>query len=311
MRHSTHPLIVVLGPTGSGKSDLALHLAEVLPGEIVNFDSVQVHRGLNVGSAKVPPHERRGIVHHLIDVMDATDDLSAGAYARMAGEALNEIRSRNVLPVLVGGTGFYLRAVINGLSPAPQRDSGLRNRLAKIADSRPAALHRFLRIHDPTAAQRIHANDRQKLIRAIELTVVARQPASVTQSLPRLPLEGFRVLKLGLNPDRQLLYPRINRRTETMFAAGLIEETKALLDSGVPATAKALQSLGYRQALQYLSGEFTLGQAITDCQTRTRQYAKRQLTWFRAEPDVAWLPGFGADCNIQEQAAAAVRLFVS
>ena len=237
--------------------------------------------------------------------------MTAGTYSRLAREALDSIRSRSVLPILVGGTGFYLRALLDGLSPAPQRDADLRIRLTNIAVRRPGALYRFLRVYDPAALPRIHANDHQKLIRAIELTVLGRQPATLTQSQPRIPLEGFRVLKLGLNPERALLHCRINERAERMFSAGLIDETRALLASGVPASAKALQSLGYKQALQFIKGQTTIRQAIEECQTRTRQYAKRQLTWFRAEPNVTWLTGFGCDPPIKEQADSAVRAFLS
>ena len=285
------PLVAVAGPTGSGKSALALSLASALGGEIVNYDSVQVYRGLDIGSAKTPPAERLGVPHHLIDILEPHEELTAGAYARLARPLLTEIASRGKLPVLVGGTGFYLRALLAGLSPAPERDAALRDRLSTLAERRPAALHRLLRRLDPEAARRIHPNDCQKLIRAVEL---AR-----AQRLPRDPLTGFRIVKIGLNPDRQLLYQRINQRTEQMFASGLLEETEALLQTGLSPNAKPLQTLGYKQAVQVLARTLPLEHAIAECQTKTRQYAKRQLTWFRSEPDITWLQGFGDEPHLQ------------
>lgn len=291
------PLAVVLGPTGSGKSDLALVLAESVRGEIVNCDSVQVYRGLEIGAAKVPVSERRGIPHHLIDIIDPTEELTAGAYARLARQALARIASRECVPIVVGGTGFYLRALLDGLSPAAGRDERLRARLTRIAGRRPAALHRMLRARDPASASRIHPNDRQKLIRALELTFLEGQAASLTQSRPRDALQGFAVIKLGLAPDRKTLYERLNRRTEIMFREGILREAATL-----PPGAKPLQTLGYKQAHSVLQGSLTLEEAIRECQTKTRQYAKRQMTWFRAEPGVIWLPGFGSDSEIQRKA---------
>ncbi|MBV9268422.1 MAG: tRNA (adenosine(37)-N6)-dimethylallyltransferase MiaA [Acidobacteriaceae bacterium] len=303
-------VIAVAGPTGSGKSELGLAIAEAFKGEIVNYDSVQVYRGLDIGSAKLPASARRGIPHHLIDVLDPIADLTAGAYARMARGVLTEVWGRGRLPILVGGTGFYLRALLDGLSPAPERDPKLRSRLAVIAVRRPGALHRFLRCVDPDAARRIHANDLQKLIRAIEMTTLAGRPSSVTQTLPRHKLEGFSVLKLGLAPDRAQLRDRLNTRAIRMFEQGLVEETRRLLNNGVPANTKALQSLGYKQALAVLSGATSVEHAIAESQARTRQYAKRQFTWFRADPEVHWLHGFGAEPGIQQEALRQVASFL-
>jgi tRNA dimethylallyltransferase len=294
------PLIAIVGPTGSGKSALALRLAAELGGEIVNYDSVQVYRHLDIGSAKTPAAERRGIPHHLIDVLDPCQELSAGEFARLCRPLLGEISARSRVPVLVGGTGFYLRALLQGLSPLHGRKPALRQRLTAIASRRPALLHRFLRRFDGAAAARIHPHDLQKLIRAVELAGSERLPAE--------PLTGFRVLKIGLQPDRDLLYQRLNIRTERMFRDGLIEEVNTLLRAGVPPHAKALQTLGYKQAMQVLSGEATLPAAIAECQTRTRQYAKRQLTWFRAESDISWCHGFGDSPNLQLSALALCKL---
>jgi tRNA dimethylallyltransferase len=188
------------------------------------------------------------------------------------------------------------------LSPAPTRDRALRERLDARAAHRPLVLHRFLRRYDPVAAARIHANDHQKLIRAIELTLLAAQPASQTQNAPRDPLRGSATLKLGLSPERHLLYDRLNQRCCRMFEQGLLAETEALLGAGFSPDLKALQSLGYKQALQHLSGNLSYKDAVVECQTRTRQYAKRQLTWFRREPNVEWLAGFGTEGSVQQTA---------
>lgn len=301
------PLLVVLGPTGAGKSDLALTLAEAFSGEIVNCDSIQVYRGLDIGSAKVPAAERRGIPHHLIDILGPNDDLTAGAYSHLARDVIADIQQRGRVPVVVGGTGFYLRALIDGLSPAPPRDEELRTRLYQLAARRPAILHRFLRRYDPPAAARIHANDRQKLIRAIEMIRLTQQPATVTQSLPRQALEDAAILKIGLHPARASLYKRLDERSAWMFRNGLVAETKALLEAGYSPASKPLQSLGYKQAVEVLKEQLSIEEAIRECQTKTRQYAKRQMTWFRRERDVHWLAGFGHEEDIQQQAIALTR----
>jgi tRNA dimethylallyltransferase len=297
-----YPLIAVIGPTGSGKSALAVRLAAEFNGEIVNCDSVQVYAGLNVGAAKTPVAERMGIPHHLLDVIDPAGELTAGEYARQASWVLAGIRERRAVPVIAGGTGFYLRALLHGLSPAPQRNQELRERLTLMAARRPLALHRFLRKFGPTAAARIHANDHQKLIRAIEFIGQAAEP--------RRGIEGFRVLKIGLNPARSLLYEKLNQRAAWMFENGLLDETRSLLERRVPLTAKALATLGYRQAVGVLREQMTLAEAIGDCQLRTRHYAKRQITWFRKETDVQWLADFGDDASVQATAAEWVREFL-
>ncbi len=303
------PLVVVLGPTGSGKSRLAMDLGSQFRGEIISCDSVQVHRGLDIGSAKIPVAERLAIPHHLIDAVDPGDELTAGAYARLARQILQEVSARGALPIVAGGTGFYLRALLDGLSPAPQRDSAMRGRLQRLAGRRPGALHRFLRRFDPGAALRIHPNDHQKLIRAVELTIRSNQPASKTQAAPRASLQGYSVFKVGLAPNRAALYESLDRRSAGLFRSGLLEETKQLLTCISPG-AKALGSLGYKQAVQILTLGMPLEEAIRECQTRTRQYAKRQLTWFRREQDVHWLHGFGTDQTIRQRASRLVGDFL-
>jgi tRNA dimethylallyltransferase len=297
-----YPLIAVVGPTGAGKSELALRLADWFRGEIVNCDSVQVYQGLDIGSAKTPERRRLGIPHHLLDIIPPSDELTAGSYARRATAALHAIRSRGTLPVMAGGTGFYLRALIDGLSPVPARNQELRARLADVARRRPGALFRFVRLRDVGVAERVHPNDRQKLLRAIEL--IGQRFA------PRQALEGFRVLKIGLIPDRATLYQKLDERSVRMFENGLLAETQGLLDAGLSPGAKALATLGYRQAVSVLTRVMPVSEAIADCQLRTRRYAKRQITWFRSEPDVHWLTGFGDDGGVQEEAASLVRDFL-
>lgn len=294
------PLIAVVGPTGAGKSDLALRIAQERGGEVVNFDSVQMYRGFDIGSAKVPVEERRGIPHHLIDVADPADEMTAGEFARLARAVLEDIRQRGKLPVLVGGTGFYLRALLMGLSPAPERDEGLRERLSGLRNA--GALHRFLRRFDPAAAARIHPNDRQKLIRAVEMSMLAQRPASAVQAENRTGLSGYRTLLIGLTPAREALRERLNRRSEWMFAHGLVEETRGLMAAGVPSGAKPMLSLGYKQAAAVIEERMSVAEAVVECQARTRQYAKRQLTWFRAEAGVQWVNGFGAEAAVQDAA---------
>jgi tRNA dimethylallyltransferase len=293
------PILVVLGPTGSGKSELALTLAEHFSGEIVNCDSIQVYRGLDIGSAKTPVGNRREIPHHLLDVIGPGEELSAGSYARMARQVILDIQTRGRLPIVVGGTGFYLRALLDGLSPAPGRNPQLRERLHKMQTRRPGSLHRILRRYDSVAASRIHANDTPKLIRAIEIMLLSGEPATHAQSAPRLAFSGIAALKIGLAPDRKLLYERLNERATWLFHNGLITETQRLLELGYEPKSKPMQSLGYKQAVQVISGALSLDSAILECQIRTRQYAKRQITWFRAERDVCWITGFGSDSSVQ------------
>jgi tRNA dimethylallyltransferase len=300
-------LLVILGPTGSSKSHLGLRLAEEFDGEIVNCDSVQIYRQLDAGSAKTPIAERRGIPHHLVDVASVDEHFSAGDFQRLARKAVASIQARGKLPIVVGGTGLYLRALLEGLSAAPQRDAVLRERLQRIAAKRPRALHRVVAAKDPLAAARIHPNDRQKLIRALEMIALSGQPASALQERPRDSLTGVRVIKLGLNPPRPLLNDRLNRRCSYMFDHGLIEEASSLLAAGHPGNSKALQSLGYKQAILVLAGGVSRASALEDCQLKTRQYAKRQLTWFRKEENVSWIAGFGDDEMVQNEAIVLIR----
>ena len=295
--HAVDPLVVLLlGPTGSGKTALSLALAERFGGEIVSCDSVAVYRGMDLGTAKPTAEERSRVPHHLIDIADPDQPFSAGAYSRMARAALREIAGRGRLPIVTGGTGLYLRALTEGLFAGPERHEPLRERLRQRAQQRGSAwLHRLLARLDPPSAARIHANDASKLIRAIEVCLAARQPMS--QVLSRDPLTGFRLLRIGLNPPRKELYQRLNERCAAMFAAGLVEETRDLL--GRYGRVKALDSLGYRQALAVIDGKITPDAAIAAAQVGHRNYAKRQLTWFRREPDVCWIERFGDETETQ------------
>ncbi len=305
-----NPLIVlpvVLGPTGSGKSELSLRLARELGGEIVNCDSVQIYRRFQIGTAKVPEAARRGIPHHLIDVIEPGGLFTAGDYAVAAGAALRDIAGRGRIPIVVGGTGFYLRALLDGLSPGPPRDAALREKLQDRERRRAGSLHRILTRLDPATASRIHRNDRNKTMRALEVRLVAGRPMSELFAGGRESLAGFRPIKIGLSPDRDLLYRQLDKRAITMFDRGLMDEVRHLLASGVAPDAKPFESLGYAQALSAVRGSIAAEQAIESTQQETRRYAKRQLTWFRKERDVHWFNGFGDELGVQEQALALAR----
>jgi tRNA dimethylallyltransferase len=300
------PLIVIVGPTGSGKSALALGLAAAVSGEIVNFDSLQLYRGFDVGTAKTPVSERRDIPHHLFDVLEASSGYgggySAGDYARLARGAIAEVAARGRVPIAVGGSGFYLRALMEGLPELPSGSLALRSRLKVRESRRPGSLHRLLTRLEPGAVSRIHSHDVQKTIRALEIRLLTHTgiPARETAE----PLRGYRILQIGLHPDRSELVRRLNARVEAMFAGGLIEEVRALLEHGATGGEKPFESLGYKQALQYIRGGATLKQAILSTQIETRQYAKRQMTWFARDARVHWLAGFGDDPTIVNEALA-------
>jgi len=304
--------LVLLGPTGSGKTALSLHLAERFHGEIVSCDSVAVYREFEIGTAKPSVQDRKRIPHHLIDVADPTEQFTAGDYSRLARAAIAGIHARGHMPVVVGGTGLYLRALLEGLFAGPARSEQLRERLRQRHAARGAEhLHRLLQKLDPPAAAIIHANDVPKLIRAIEVCLSARQSMTALWQAGRDPLRGFRILRIGLNPTREALYQRVNLRAQAMFTQGqgqeqgLVEETRMLKDRYGDA-ARPLASLGYKQAQQFLCGDLSLEQAIAAAQQGHRNYAKRQMTWFRREPDVAWINGFGDDAKVQKQAVELV-----
>lgn len=300
-------LVVVLGPTASGKTTLSLEIAEKFDGEIVNCDSVAMYREFEIGTAKPSRAERARIPHHLFDYVSPTDYITAGEFARRARRVLQEIKARRHLPVVVGGTGLYLRALLEGFFPGPQRSEELRERLRERAGERGTAyVHRLLRKLDPVAAQAIHPNDLPKLIRAIEVCLRSKSKMSELWKHGRDPIQGFRIVRIGLNPDREVLYKCINARAVRMFESGLVEETAELL-AKYGDSARALSSLGYKQSVQVLRGQIGREPAIVAAQQGHRNYAKRQMTWFRREPDVIWLEGLGDDREIQMRAIAVIE----
>ena len=305
-------LLVLLGPTASGKTALSLDLAERFSGEIVSCDSVAVYREMEIGTAKPSPAERRQVPHHLIDVADLSEAFTAGDYSRLARAALAAIAARKKLPIVTGGTGLYLRALIDGLFPAPphspEQSNLIRTRLRSAEAAKGANwLHRILSRLDPEAAKQIHPNDTPKLVRAIEVCLAAGQPMTKAWQAGRNALRGYRILRIGLNPDRRALYARINQRAAAMFENGLVEETRQLA-ARYGDDARPLTSLGYKQALAHLKLKMTLEEAIASAQQGHRNYAKRQMTWFRREPEVHWLNGFGDQEEIRE---AAQRIIAS
>lgn len=300
--------VLILGPTGSGKTALSLALAERFGGEIVSCDSVAVYRGMDLGSAKPTREEQGRAPHHLIDVVDPDEPMTAGEYSRLARAALREIAGRGRLPIVTGGTGLYLRALTEGLFAGPARQDELRARLNASHEKHGAGwLHRVLRRLDPVAAGRIHANDVPKLIRAIEVCLAGKMPISAAfeagATPGRDPLTGFRLLRIGLNPPRADLYERLNARAAAMFEAGLVDEARGLVERF--GRVLALDALGYRQAVAVVDGTLTLEDAVAQAQQGHRNYAKRQLTWFRREPGVEWMEGFG---DAEETVAASIAL---
>jgi tRNA dimethylallyltransferase len=299
------PLVVILGPTASGKSSLAIEVARRWQGEVVCCDSTQLYRHFDIGTSKLRGAEQRGVPHHLTDLLEPHEIFTAGDYRRRALEVLADLRSRCHLPVLTAGTGFYLRALLEGLADAPGRSEELRERLRRRARERGAEyLHRLLARLDPPSAARVAARDTPKLIRAIEVCLASGRPMSELLRQPRPHLEGFEPVKVGLMPPRAALYARIDRRTRTMLAAGWLEEVRSLIARGFDASLKPFQFIGYSELRAHLSGAVDLDAAVRAIQQATRRYAKRQITWFRREPGVSWFEGFGDDHAIVENVVA-------
>jgi len=293
---------VVLGPTGSGKTVLSLALAERFQGEIVNCDSVAMYREFEIGTAKPTAAERARVPHHLLDFVEPSGYITAGEYARQARQVLDQIKGRGALPIVAGGTGLYLRALLEGLFAGPQRSEELRQRLRERAEEKGGGyLHRMLDRLDSAAAAKIHAHDTPKLLRAIEVCLASRAKMSELWKQGRDPLRGFRIVRLGLDPERSALYDRINQRAQRMFDGGLVEETRSLLEK-YGTDVRPLSALGYKQAAALVRGEIDRKTAVQTAQQAHRNYAKRQMTWFRREPDVIWIPGFGDDIRVQSEA---------
>ena len=306
-----YPGIIILGPTASGKTKLGIDLALRFRGEIVSCDALQVYRHMDIGTAKVSPTEKERVRHHMLDLRDPGEDFSAGDYQRLAREALNEIRSRGNRPFVVGGTGFYLKALIEGLFEGPARSEELRARMRKIIGRRgPGTLHRALRLVDPESANRIAEADPERIIRAYEVRLISGKSISWWQQQPRDVLTGYRWLKLGIDVPRDLLYQRINRRVEEMFESGLVEEAKTLLNS-YPKCSQAFKAIGYRQISEYLDGKYSLSQAMDATQMESRRYAKRQLTWFRSDPNILWLDGRLEFDELRSQAEIHIANFLN
>jgi len=298
---------VIVGPTASGKSALGIFLAQQRGGEVLVCDSAQVYRHFDIGTGKVTEAARRGVPHHLLDLCEPTEEFTAGDYLRRGRKVLAEVSGRGRLPIVTAGTGLYLRALLEGLSPLPPRSPELRARLQADAEEKGSEyLHRLLARVDPAAAGEIAPRDTPKLIRALEVCFLARQPRTELFRAGRPRLEGYRVVKLGLLPERAALYERIEARVEAMLDAGWLEETRRLLER-FPAHAKPFGVLGYKQLVAHLRGELSLKDAIKQTKHETRQYAKRQITWFRKEPGVEWLHAFGDDASIQAEALARLR----
>jgi len=298
-------IVVVAGPTGSGKSELALRLALAHHGEIVNYDSMQIYRGFDIGTAKPSEADRRAVPHHLFDVIDATEEFNAADYARVARPLCDDIVARGRLAILAGGTFFYLRALLSGLPEMPGRDETLRTRIRRIAhrDRGPALLHRWLERVDPVTASRIPPTDRHRVERALEVWITTGKPISSWQrpgdeNAPELP-----TVKIGLRVGRAELNDRLDARVDAMYRSGLVDETRALLRT-FPRTARPFGAIGYREAAAVVGGETDLQSAIAETKQRTRAYAKRQMTWLRSERNVQWIDATSAEENL----AAALRL---
>ncbi len=333
---NTPSLIAILGPTASGKSALAIHLARQLNGEIIACDSTQLYRGFDIGTGKPTLEERQGIPHHLLDVLDPTEATTAGGYREMALAVLNDLRERNKLPILTVGTGLYMRALFDGLADLPQRSEELRARLrASIAKHGDTYLHRLLKRLDPPSAQRIAPADTQKLIRAVEVCLLARKPLTEVHNQGRNPLTGWHILKIGLQPQREELYARIHTRIDAMLAKGWRNEVNHLLAASSAAdepngsplrsqqdsshaaamappaspadSAKPFDFIGYREMAAVVRNEMALGDARAAIQQSTRRYAKRQRTWFHREANVHWFSGFGDDPQLQTEALQWLR----
>ncbi len=309
----SYPVIAIVGPTASGKSDLAVFLAESFSGEIVNYDSVQIFRHLNIGTAKPNAEELQRVPHHMIDIREPTEIYTAGDYQRDARRVLEEIRHRHKLPILVGGTGLYLRALTEGLFNGPKRSTYWRNRLEMLAERKGRAhVHRLLSRLDPAAAARIAVRDKPKIIRALEVRLETGKALSEhLQEQPRQPLTGFDVRLIGLNPSREELYRRIDNRVQQMLDAGLVEEVRGLLARGIPPSAKPFEAIGYRHVIGDLDSCSPGQQTIRIIQRDTRHYAKRQMTWFRKQADVTWFDGPGDNDDIKKKVYQFVKPFAT
>jgi tRNA dimethylallyltransferase len=298
-KESAPRVIAVVGPTATGKSELGVRLAEALGGEVINADALQVYRELEIGTAKPPPNLREAVPHHLIDILDPTEVFSAGEFVRRARPVIEDIHRRGRRAILVGGSGFYLRSLLEGLGPVPTTDPAVRAEVARrTAEEGLPAIYRELQAKDPESAARLWPGDRQRVQRALEVVLATGIPLSrwihrQGPSEPQIPS-----IKIGLTLERGILYDRISGRVQRMVKRGWIEEVEGLLDRGYSAEAPAFQAIGYRQVVAYVSGKIPLEKALEETVRATRRYAKRQLTWFRKEPNLRWVPALDIERSI-------------
>ena len=287
---ATPKIIVIVGPTGAGKTTFAINLARQFNGEIVGADSMQIYRGMDIGTAKPTPEEQAAAPHHMIDIVDPDEDFDAAAYATMATDTISRIMARGGTAFVVGGTGFYIKALIHGLFEEGPSDPAIRHRLKQQAKSEaPGALHQRLEAIDREAAARIHPNDTYRIIRALEVFAVTGEPLTVFQQRHGFREQRFNTMEIGLTWPRPILYDRINRRVDTMMAQGFMDEVRHLLSSGFSHDLKSMQSLGYRHLAAVISGETSLSEAVAILKRDHRRYAKRQLSWFGNRESVHWL----------------------
>ena len=305
-----HHGIIIVGPTASGKSGLGISLAVRFNGEIVSCGALQLYRRMDIGTAKVSRADRERGPHHMLDLLDPTEEFSAGMYQYLARNALNGILERGRIPFVVGGTGFYLKALLDGLFDGPARDETVRERMRKIIDRKgPQILHRALRHVDPLSADRIKDTDGERIIRAYEIYHVSGQSMSWWQAQPRNALLGYRWLKIGIELPRTVLYERINARVEEMFRNGFAEEVRELL-SLFPGSSPAFKAIGYRQIVDYFDGKHSLETAMEDMKKESRHYAKRQMTWFHRDPEIHWITDQGEFEDLLGAAEALVETFL-
>jgi tRNA dimethylallyltransferase len=288
------PLVAILGPTATGKSALALAVAQRYGGEIINCDSTAVYRGFDIGTDKIAPADRRGIPHHLIDIVEPTDEYTAAQFARDAAAVVRDIHARGKLPVLAGGTGFYYRALTRGLFPGPGKDAALRRRLESIAERRGEAwLHRRLKRVDPESARRIQPRDLKRLVRALEVYFLTGRPLTAHFADTESPLPDVDVIAIALRLPAAEISERVTRRVDEQFARGLLDEIRTLIDRGIPEAARPFGGLVYRQALEHLHGVRDEAATRALIAQENRHYARRQLIWFRKEPNLVWFDGPG------------------
>ena len=283
-------MLVVCGPTGVGKTAFGIDLARRIRGRIVGADSMQIYRGMDIGTAKPTAEEQAAVVHYMVDIVDPDQPFDAAAYARRADAVVRQLKAEGVVPVVVGGTGLYIRALVYGLFDAPPADSALRRRLQTQLDQEgAAALHARLAALDPAAAERIHPNDAYRIVRALEVVTETGRPISEHHSRHGFRRPRYDVLTIGLDMPREQLYARIDRRVDAMLAEGLLDEVRGLLARGYDPQLKSMQSLGYRHMVDYIQGRMDWEEAVRTLKRDHRRYAKRQITWFRSDPEVRWM----------------------